>query len=146
IYMELYKLDDKYIQLIQLMEETDEDNRVSLEDTLESIVASQEEKYEAIVYVMRNSQAKADAYKAEAEFFTKRKVVEENNVKRLKEYLRGSLIATKKDKASAGLFTVGVQNSKGSVEVLDDSLIPQKYKVPQPDAVDKKLIYADTKE
>lgn len=140
--MKLYELDHAYLQVAQMMEDGEE----GLEDTLESIEGSIEEKYENIIYIIRNAEAMAEAYKKEAESFTKKQKVEENKIKNLKEYMKGSLVNTGKKKVQAGLFTVSVRNNAQSVDVLDQSAIPEKYFVPKPSELSKKAILEDLKE
>lgn len=140
--MKLYELDHAYLQVAQMMEDGEE----GLEDTLESIEGSIEEKYENIIYIIRNAEAMAEAYKKEAESFTKKQKVEENKIKSLKEYVKSSLLNTGKKKVQAGLFAVSIRNNAQSVDVVDQSAIPEKYFVPKPSELSKKAILEDLKE
>lgn len=140
--MNLYELGHNFIEVQHLIDEGAE----GLEDTLEAIQASREDKYQAIVHIIRNAEAAAEAFKNEAARLTDKRKVEENKVARLKKYLEESLIATGSRKEKAGLFTVAIQKSPPSLNVIDESFIPVGYFEPQPDKLNRKELLEDLKQ
>lgn len=139
--MQLYKLDQNYYQVMQLMD----DGVEGLEDTLEAIEGSQENKYENIVKLIRMEEAIAEACKNEAVKLTDKRKSAESKVSRLKSYIEGSLISTGKRKSKAGLFTVAIQNNPPSVEVFDDSMIPEGFFVQQEPKLNRRELLEELK-
>lgn len=85
---------------------------------METLEGAESEKLESICKLIRSKSALAKAKKDEAKSLTESARSDENLVDRLKEMMRQHLEATGKDKASAGLFTVGIQNAGGKAPLL----------------------------
>jgi hypothetical protein len=140
--MNLYELTANAAYLQQLLEDGDIDEQ-TFADSIESMMI--DDKIENICKVIRNLEAQAAAFKEEAERLTKKKQTAENGVKRLKESLVNFMVTTRNTgKITAGLFTVSLGSSK-SVEVLDETALPECYLTPQPPKVDKTSIGAALK-
>lgn len=138
----LYELNHNYRMVAEMIEDGEE----GLEDTLEAIEGSIEEKFENIIHIIRNAEVMVEAYKDEAARFKDKQKVEENKIKRLKEYMHNSLTATNKKKMQAGLHTVSVRNNAPSVDVLDENKIPKEYFVTKPAELNKKDLLKDLKD
>jgi hypothetical protein len=100
-------------------------------------------KVESICKVIRNLEAQATVFKDEEERLAKKRKVAENGVKRLKDSLLNFMQVTSNKKVSTGLFTVSLGSST-AVEVIDEDLVPEGYKVYSP-KVNKTSIGADLK-
>jgi chaperonin cofactor prefoldin len=139
--MNIYELSNAY-QQIQMMIE---DGENGLEDTLESLNDAIEDKAVGYAKVMKNLEAQAKAIKDEEERLADRRKSLESNVKRLKESLEQSMINVNMKKIKTELFSFNIQKNPPSVEVLNDSAIPESYFIPQEPKLDKKAILTDLK-
>lgn len=128
----IYELTSQALMLQQLLEAEEIDEQ-AYQDTLEAL--SVEDKVQSICCVIRNIEAETEAIKAEKDRLAKRQKTTENAVKRLKESLIYHLQATNQAKVKTTLFNVSLSSSK-SLKVVDETMIPQEYLIPQPDKVD----------
>jgi hypothetical protein len=137
--IKLYTLTDSYRKVLDLL---DNDQDESLKDTLEAITDAIDAKAEGIAKIIRTMDAEAEAIKAEEQRLAQRRKAVENRRNGLKEYLETQLTLSGIDKVKTATFTVALQNNPPSVNVLDDTLIPQDYKTHVPEAwnVNKKAI------
>lgn len=130
--MNLYELSQNYlaVQDMELDEET-------LRDTLDSIEEAWEDKAENIVKLIRTVEADEQALEAEEKRFNARKKTEANKKQFLKRYLEEMMQLTGKTKFKAGVFNISLQNNPPSVDIYDETLIPEQYLIEQPAKIDK---------
>ena len=114
--------------------ENDEIDEQAVADTLEAIGAN--EKIETYCKLIRQFEADKEAVKSEIDRMKAKKEAAENAVERLKNGILEFMAATDTTKADIGLFKLSVTESK-AVDIIDESKIPQKFKIPQPDKIDK---------
>lgn len=134
--MKLYELTESFQQIQTMIENGSE----GLEDTLESIELSINDKLENIGKVIRNLEAESAAFKEEEKRLADKRKTIDNNIKNLKLYAEQSLKATGQRKVKAGLFTFNIQKNPPSIDITDKDLIPQKYYVPVEPKLDKQTI------
>lgn len=139
--MNLYTVTQYTQQLVEMLSEGEIPEDV-YNDTLESLGA--ENAIEDVIKAIRNKQAEAEAYKAEADRMTEKKQAAEKSVDSMKKLLLDYMRTTDTKKAETGLFTVSRRTSK-SCELTDESKIPEQYLIPQPAKIDKKTILAELK-
>ena len=141
--MTLFEMSDTARQLYELLEAGEIDEQTVL-DTMESIGAS--EKLESYVYIQKQLEAEAAAFKAEIDRMTERKKSIENQIDRMKRAQLEFMQATGQKKASAGTFTLTMRENK-SVRVVDENAIPAAFVVEKPAVYqpDKKAILAALK-
>ena len=141
--MTLYEMSDTARQLYELLEAGEIDEQTVL-DTMESIGAS--EKLESYVYIQKQLEAEASAFKAEIDRMNERKKSLENQIDRMKKAQLEFMQATGQKKAAAGTFTITMRENK-SVKVLDQKAIPSAYLTEKPAEYnpDKKAILAALK-
>jgi hypothetical protein len=140
--MNLYEINGSILQLAEMLESGEIDETV-YNDTIESLGA--EIAVEDVVKAIRNKQAEAEAIKVEADKLTDKRRRAEAAAEGLKKILLTYLTATQQKKVSAGVFSISRGASK-SVEILDETAIPESYLIAQPPKVDKKAILAKLKE
>lgn len=140
--MNLYEINGSILQLTEMLESGEIDETV-YNDTIESLGA--EIAVEDVVKAIRNKQAEAEAIKAEADKLTEKRWRAEAAAEGLKNILLTYLTATQRKKVSAGVFTIR-RNASKSVEILDETALPESYLIAQPPKVDKKAILAKLKE
>jgi hypothetical protein len=94
---------------------------------------------------MRNYEARAAAFKAEAERLSHHRTVAENNAKRLKNYMKENLEKIGVKKVDTGLFKVHLQSSPMSVQIddgVDIDALPDQFKVVKIEANKRAMIDA----
>lgn len=85
----------------------------------------------------------ADSIKAEEQRLAARRKARENMATRLKEALFMFLETSGRERVEGALFTASVQASPPAVEVVDASIVPDEYYVPQDPKLDKARAKAD---
>lgn len=139
----LYELTEEYRQLLELAEDEDEDPEV-IADTLEGLEGEIEIKAEGYAKVIRQLEYDAAALKAEEKRLGNRRKTIEGNISRLKRSLFDAMNETGKRKFKTDLFSFGIQKNPHSV-AFDGGDIPEKYLVPQPPTIDRRLMLDDLK-
>lgn len=137
--MNLYELTGEALRLQEYLMDGDIDEQV-VADTLEAIGAN--DKVEASIYVIKNLEAHAKACKEEIDKLKAKQKAAENGAKRLKDNIKELLLASMLPKMNAGIFTVTLGTSK-SVEIDDESILPEQYVIPQAPTIDRKAIADD---
>ncbi|KAA9007287.1 siphovirus Gp157 family protein [Paenibacillus spiritus] len=142
---EQYKFLNEFVDAALSNDEMTEDDIEMYKDTLESIEDEMINKCDNIAKFITNLNGDIEAYKAEEARLNKKRKYLENKQKWLKEYMQGFLELNNTDKVNTGVFTVKLQKNPPSLNVLDESKIPDTYKIPQPAKVDTKLLLVDVK-
>ena len=118
----LYELTGFFLEI----DEMDVDDETKL-DTLDSIDWEDDfsEKIENCIKVIRNKNARVEAYKAEIERLKKLKASEEKAIEEIKKRISEAMQLTKHDKLETTLFKVGFRKSKAVV--VDEVKLPKEY-------------------
>ncbi|MED5052672.1 siphovirus Gp157 family protein [Anoxybacillus rupiensis] len=135
--MKLYELAQSYAQLMEMAEEMESD---ALVDTLESLQEAIEDKAENVAKLIKNLEADVKVIKEEEQRLAERRRAIESKVDKLKTYLQEQLETAGLQKVKRPTITVSIQNNPPSVDVIDETLIPADFLIPQPAKVDKKSI------
>lgn len=144
--MKLYEIADSFRIIQELLDNESDESKVELlKDTLDAIEGDLEVKVENIVKYMKNLEAEAKAYKEEADRLSAKKKSVENKIEGLKNYLSTTLTSLNIKQVNAGIFKVKFQKSPASANIIDETKVPKKYKIKQPDKIDKKAILDDLK-
>ncbi|MFC5775130.1 siphovirus Gp157 family protein [Ectobacillus antri] len=140
--MKLYELTNQYRQLVDMVDELDQQ---TLADTLESISDLIEDKAENIAFVIRTLEAEAKVIKEEEERLQALRKAREARVSNLKDYLLHQLETAGISKIKRPKVMISITNNPASVRVLDETMIPDIYKIPQAPKLDKKAVLAELK-
>ena len=124
----LYELTEQYRELLELAEENDSS---AFQDTLESLEDAIEDKAEKMAYVMQEIDGDIKLLGDEIKRLQGRKKSLESNLKRMKDYLLDELEKLDKPKVKTARFTIYTQNNPESVEIENEELIPDRYKIPK---------------
>lgn len=118
----LYELTGIFLEI----DEMDVDDETKL-DTLDSIDWEDDfsEKIENCIKVIRNKNARVEAYKAEIERLKKLKASEEKAIEEIKKRISEAMQLTKHDKLETTLFKIGFRKSKAVV--VDEVKLPKEY-------------------
>ncbi len=120
----LYDLAGAYAKLIEVEEEEGRD----LSEVLAELRGDIQEKAENICRVIRSLEAEAGACTDESDRLRIRAASRLNRAKDLKCYLQDNLEQAGIDRVKGQLFTVSLQASPPSCQVLDEAAIPEDYK------------------
>ena len=123
----IYELNKNYQEVAALLEtaETDEELQ-AINDTLEILDVSIEEKVENTAKYIKNVESDIEGIKAEINRLTTLKKQKERNTEWLKTNIEYALKTKGIDKLEVGTFKCGYRKSE-SVEVDDLSVVPKKY-------------------
>jgi hypothetical protein len=140
--VKLYELSQNYAQLLEMAEVMDEE---VFQDTLSSLSEAIEDKAENIAKLIRCLESDGKAIKEEEQRLLDRRKTIENRISGLKEYLQNQMEVAGLDKVKRATVTISIQANPPSVNVIDESLIPSTYMLPQPPKIDKKSILSALK-
>jgi len=141
--MKLYELTQNYLNLLDLLDNPEVPKEI-IENALEEVEGTFEDKAENIVKLIRSVEAEVKAYKDEEDRLSTRRKTLENKVISLKGYLESSLKTIGKQEIKGKLFTLKIQKNAPSVVIDDVNTIPKKY-LEVVEKVDKKEIKEDLK-
>lgn len=122
----LYELSEIYMNIWDLVGDEDVD-LVSLEKALTDVEDKLSDKAENIAKLIKSIEAHNDGIKAEEVRLAKKRKTLESKKDYFKSYLESQLKAIGKDKIEGQLFNVRLQKNPPSVNVLNESAIPEKY-------------------
>lgn len=124
--MKLFELTGAFNQVADMLEYDSEN--AAIIDTLESIDLAIEEKADGYAKLIRNQEASSKAFDEEIKRMKERKQAIDNNVKRMKLSLQNAMVEIGKTKFKTDLFSFNIQKNQPSVEIIDESLIPDEFK------------------
>lgn len=142
---EQYKTFNQFVDAALEGDEIAEDDLQMYIDTLEAIEDEIGNKVENIAKFLKNIQGDIKAFKEEEGRLKKKRGYLTNKYEGLKEYTQSVLELNKIDRVPAGTFDVKLQVSPPSVNIIDASKIPGKYKIEQEPKIDSKGLLADMK-
>ena len=143
--MKLYEITGEILELLTMAEDLELDQKM-IRDTMEGLDFEFEEKAEAYAKVVKTLEMDITGLDTEIQRMTKKKTTIKNNIDRLKRSLEGAMIATGKRKFKTPLFGFGIQKNPPSLNVLDESKIPEEFWIEQQPKLDKKAALAYVKE
>ena len=121
--MKLYEITEAIISISEMLDS--EDSAAIAADALGQLGLAESEKLENICKLIKNLDASAKSKKEESKRLADSAKADENKVAQLKALMQNHLTAVGKDKAKAGLFTVGLQMAGGKAPlVIDDGYDP----------------------
>lgn len=131
----LYELTGEYMQLLEMLEESDNLEEQVIKDTLEGIDGELEIKADGYAKIIRELEAEAKKFEEESKRLTDRCSTLKNRVKLLKEHLFRSMQITGKTKFKTDLFSFAIQKNGGvcPMEIKPDMDIPEEYLRKEPD-------------
>ena len=128
--MTLYELTGQYLELLDMAEDADPE---VFADTLEGIDGEIEDKADNYAKVIRTLEGDVQSVESEIDRLTAKKRFMESNIKKIKESLQASMIATGKTKFKTQLFSFGIQKNPTSVQIKQGAKVPARfYRQPEP--------------
>ncbi len=137
--MNLYDLNESINELNEMLE-NGEISEQCLNDTIESMGGTVEQKVENIVKYIRNLEKEETALKEESKHFANRANVIANKISRLKEYIKVFMQTNEISKISAGLFNVSIKKNPPALIIPDVTKVPNVFFVEQEPKLDKSAL------
>lgn len=134
----LYEITGEFLELLNMLNDDEVDEQLIL-DTIEGVECEFEEKADNIAKFIRTLEGNIDAINKEIERLNNRKKTFENKIKNIKQYLYNSMKVIGKTKFTTNLFSFNIQKNSGKRTLTitkDIELIPEKFKIKQPDKID----------
>ncbi len=123
--MQLYNLTANYQQIADYIDSAEEVDESLLIDTWESIDEAFEDKVISTAYVYKNNDADIETISNEIKRLQKLKQTKSNANDRLKGYIKDNMLQLDKTRIKGDLFNVSVRNNAESVEILNESALPE---------------------
>ena len=116
------------------------DHAASLNLELDEWNAALDKKLEGCCKVVMNLNAHEEALRKESQRFAQRATTTANRVRWLKDYMKRCLDRLGMTKMNAGLFDLRIQKSPLSVDIKDEGLVPEEYRLRVELVFDKQAI------
>jgi hypothetical protein len=124
--MTLYELNEKYQQLLDMVESGDVDPQ-TLTDTMEAVEGEIEDKLEGYACIIKQMEADVAGLKTEEDRISSRRKSLESNIKRMKECMQLVMVRTGKPKVKTKLFNLNIQKNPAAAEILDIDNVPGDF-------------------
>lgn len=142
----LYDITSRYNNIAELLDNPDVPME-AIEEALSSISDEFNEKADNIARFIKDLNATALSIKEEETRLANRRRSFENRANGLKEYLESNMKAMNIKKVKTNFFTFNIQANPSSVEIIDESVIPEEFKTTETVVkIDKKAILKALKE
>ena len=134
--MTLYEMTTAAMELYELLINGEIDEQI-FNDTVEGMGVN--EKLENYCKIIRQLEADVEMFKAEKDRLYKKQQAAENAAARMKNAIIDFMRVQDKRKATAGVFSISLSESK-AVEIVDENKIPARFLIEQAPKIDKKAI------
>ena len=134
--MKLYEINQEILSCIDM-----ETGEIIAPQKLEALQMDKHEKLRNIAFVALNAAADAKAYEEQEKKFAARKRSAKATVEWARETLARELAGQKMKEAE---FTISYRKSE-AVEVADEAAVPDEFRIPQPDKIDRAALKAALK-
>lgn len=122
--LNLYEITNAFPVLME-NEEISEENKKQIEEELTLLL---QQKSQNIIGYIRNMELTAEAMKNEEKRISERRKQIENHIVRFKEYVKDCMENNGILKIETGLGTLSTAKSPISIEIINESAIPDEYK------------------
>lgn len=122
--LNLYEITNAFPVLME-NEEISEENKKQIEEELTLLL---QQKSQNIIGYIRNMELTAEAMKNEEKRISERRKQIENHIVRFKEYVKDCMKNNGILKIETGLGTLSTAKSPISIEIINESAIPDEYK------------------
>lgn len=134
----LYELSAGYAALLDMYDQAETDaERAGIMDMLASAEGDITEKAEAYARIMKNKQAEAEGFKAEADRLTAKRKAAEAVVDRMKEAITKAMMLVDVREIGTTIGKWRLQTNPWSCEVLDVNAVPEEWHIKVEDKIDR---------
>lgn len=142
--MKLHELTGQYLALLELAEDESIDPEV-IRNTLEGLDGELEEKADACASIIFQLDGNIEMVDKEIQRLEKKKNAMKYNQRYIKSNLETFMIQVEKKKFKTDLFSFVIQKNAPSLDIIDETKIPEEYFIPQDPKLDRKRLLADVK-
>lgn len=141
----LYNITNSFIELFDKIE-NEELSKEEIQELGNSLALELQNKSTNVICYIRNIELSLEAIKTEIERLTLMKKSIENKSNKFKEYVKTNMDILELQKIETPLGIISIAKNPASVEIYDESLIEEKYKVSKVlTTIDKTIIKDDLK-
>lgn len=135
----IYELSEKYADAIRMLNEAEsEEEYMQAEEIFFEAGGDLAEKIENRAKYRANLMADVKAYKEEERRLAEKRRSLERKLEHLDQVTKQTMENFGIERSEGELFTTSIQsNSQPTINILDESMIPEEFFVPQPDKIDK---------
>lgn len=139
----IFELSHAYIQVLELIQDGADDK--ALQDTLDSINDSLENKADGYYAIVKTLEVENEVIDREIKRLQERKKNNNNEINRLKTTLVDAMTFTGKLRIKTKLHSYLIRNNPPSLDITDDSKIPKQFYKEQTPKLDKRELLAYVK-
>ena len=126
--MNLYELNNNFNNLIEVLENTEDENiKELIKKSMDQITLETNEKIENIIKYIKNLEAEAEALEKESKRLNDRKVRTLKKVENLKNYLKDFTNTLDSKKYHTGIFNISIRKNAASLIIDNEFLVPEEY-------------------
>ena len=142
----LFNITERYINILELCENPEVTPEM-LEEALKSMDGELNDKLENICAFIKSLDGDVAVIDNEIARLQARKKTINNKISSLKDYMENCLRMLELRKVKTSLNTISIQKNPSSIEILDETLIPEEFKsVETVTKIDKKALLKAVKE
>jgi hypothetical protein len=125
--MKLYEIADTYNNAFLAMADFDDLPEEVINDTLEAIEGEFKDKAIASVSFFKNIEVEIEAMKQAEASIKERRLAKEKRIAWVKSYILKNMQRTGINKIECPYFTISLRNNPESVNIIDESFIPNEF-------------------
>ena len=126
--MNLYELNQNFNNLIEVLENTEDENiKELIKKSMDQLTLETNDKIENIIKYIKNLEATATALETEVKRLNDRKVKTLKKVDNLKNYLKDFTNTLDSKKYNTGIFNISIRKNAASVIVDNEFLVPDEF-------------------
>ena len=126
--MNLYELNQNFNNLIEVLENTEDENiKELIKNSMDQLALETNEKIENIIKYIKNLEAEAEALEKESKRLNDRKIRTLKKVDNLKGYLKDFTSSLESKKYNTGIFNISIRKNAASLVIDNEFLVPEEY-------------------
>ena len=126
--MNLYELNQNFNNLIEVLENTEDENLKELiKNSMDQLALETNEKIENIIKYIKNLEATATALETEVKRLNDRKIRTLKKVENLKNYLKDFTNTLDSKKYNTGIFNISIRKNAAAIIIENEFLVPSEY-------------------
>lgn len=126
--MKLYEIAEKHNNALLAMADIEGLDESVINDTMEALEGEFNDKALSVAGFFQNIEAEIKAMRDAEKRIAERRKAKEASVNRLKDYLQREMIRTGITKIECPQFVISLRNNPESVQIVDETLIPDEFK------------------
>ena len=126
--MNLYELNQNFNNLIEVLENTEDENiKELIKKSMDQLTLETNEKIENIIKYIKNLEAEAEALEKESKRLNDRKIRTLKKVDNLKNYLKDFANTLDNKKYNTGIFNISIRKNAASLIIDNEFLVPDEF-------------------